>query len=39
MDSKQLAQAKDYIVSGGKIDAITKKYNVSEKQLTELTTL
>ena len=36
---KQMAQAKDYIVAGGKIESITNKYNVSKTQLTELTTL
>ena len=39
MDGRQLAQAKDYIKSGGTIDAIRKKYKVTKEQEKELTTL
>ena len=36
---KQLAQAKDYVVAGGKIDAIKNKYKLTDAQEKELTTL
>ena len=36
---RQLAQAKDYIKSGGKIDAIKKKYKLTSSQEQELKTL
>jgi len=36
---RQLAQAKDYIKSGGTIEAIKKKYKVTSEQEKELTTL
>ncbi len=36
---RQLAQAKDYIKSGGKIDAIKKKYQLTSAQEAELKTL
>jgi hypothetical protein len=36
---KQLAQAKDYIKSGGKIDAIKAKYQLTSAQEAELKTL
>ena len=36
---RQLAQAKDYIKSGGKIDAIKKKYQLTPAQEAELKTL
>jgi hypothetical protein len=36
---RQLAQAKDYIKSGGKIDAIKKKYQLTPSQEKELKTL
>jgi len=39
MDGRQLAQAKDYIKSGGTIEAIKKKYKVTSEQEKELTTL
>ncbi len=39
MDSKQLAKAKDYVKSGGTLDAIKKKYKLTSKQEEELTTL
>jgi len=39
MSSDQIAQAKSYIKSGGKIDNIKKKYNVSPDIEKELTTL
>ena len=39
MSSDQVAKAKDYIRSGGKIDVIKKKYNVSPAVEKELTTL
>ena len=35
---KQLAQAKDYVSAGGKLDAIKKKYKLTPKE-KELTTL
>ncbi len=35
----QLSKAVDYVKAGGKVEAITKKYNVSDKQLSELKTL
>jgi hypothetical protein len=34
-----IVKAKDYIKHGGSIGAITKKYNVTDLQLTEITTL
>ena len=37
--SRQLAQAKDYIKSGGKIDAIKAKYQLTSAQEAELKTL
>ena len=37
--ASQLSKAVDYVKSGGKLEAITNKYNVSKTQLTELTTL
>ena len=36
---RQLAQAKDYMKSGGKIDAIKKKYQLTPSQEKELKTL
>jgi hypothetical protein len=36
---RQLAQAKDYVKSGGKLDAIKKKYNLTSEQEKELNTL
>ncbi len=36
---RQLAQAKDYIKSGGKIEAIKKKYQLTSAQEAELKTL
>ena len=39
MDGRQLAQAKDYIKSGGTIEAIKKKYKVTLEQEKELPTL
>jgi hypothetical protein len=36
---RQLAQAKDYVKSGGKIDAIKKKYQLTSAQEAELKTL
>ena len=36
---RQLAQAKDYVKSGGAIDAIKKKYKLTSDQEKELTTL
>ena len=36
---RQLAQAKDYVKSGGKIDAIKKKYQLTPSQEKELKTL
>jgi hypothetical protein len=36
---EQLAKAKEYVVSGGTIEAIKTKYNLSANQLKELTTL
>ncbi len=39
MNTDQVAKAKDYIKSGGKIDVIKKKYNVSPDIEKELTTL
>jgi len=36
---RQLAQAKDYVKSGGKIDAIKKKYQLTPAQEAELKTL
>jgi len=36
---RQLAQAKDYVKSGGKLDAIKKKYNLTLEQEKELKTL
>ena len=35
----QLSKAVDYVKAGGKVEAITKKYNISDKQLSELKTL
>jgi len=35
----QLSKAVEYVKAGGKIEAITNKYNVTKTQLTELTTL
>ncbi len=35
----QLSKAVEYVKSGGKLEAITNKYNVSKAQLAELTTL
>ena len=32
-------KAVDYVKAGGKVEAITKKYNISDKQLSELKTL
>ena len=39
MDGRQLAQAKDYVKSGGTLDAIKKKYKLTSNQEKELTTL
>ena len=39
MDGRQLAQAKDYVKSGGTLDAIKKKYKLTLDQEKELTTL
>ena len=39
MNTDQVAKAKDYIKSGGKLDVIKKKYNVSPDIEKELTTL
>ena len=39
MDGRQLAQAKDYVKSGGTLDAIKKKYKLTSQQEKELTTL
>ena len=36
---RQLAQAKDYVISGGKLNAIKKKYKLTAEQETELKTL
>jgi len=36
---RQLAQAKDYVKSGGTLDAIKKKYQLTPEQEKELTTL
>ena len=36
---RQLAQAKDYVKSGGKIDAIKAKYQLTPSQEKELKTL
>ena len=36
---QQLAQAKDYVAAGGKLDAIKKKYKLTPTQEKELTTL
>ena len=36
---RQLAQAKDYVKSGGTLDAIKKKYKLTSQQEKELTTL
>ena len=36
---RQLAQAKDYVISGGKLNAIKKKYKLTPEQETELKTL
>ena len=36
---RQLAQAKDYIKSGGTVDAIKKKYQLTSAQEAELKTL
>jgi hypothetical protein len=36
---RQLAQAKDYVKSGGRLDAIKKKYKLTPEQETELKTL
>ena len=36
---RQLAQAKDYVKSGGKIEAIKKKYQLTSAQEAELKTL
>jgi hypothetical protein len=36
---RQLAQAKDYVKSGGTLDAIKKKYKLTSDQEKELTTL
>ena len=35
----QLSKAVDYVKAGGKVEAITQKYNISDKQLSELKTL
>ena len=37
--NKQLSQAKDYIKSGGKVDAIKAKYKLTQEQEKELVTL
>ena len=39
MTLDQLSKAVDYVKAGGKVEAITKKYNISDKQLSELKTL
>ena len=39
ISGRQLAQAKDYVKSGGAIDAIKKKYKLSDEQEKELITL
>tara|TARA_R110002167_G_scaffold155805_2_gene350333 strand:- start:83 stop:601 length:519 start_codon:yes stop_codon:yes gene_type:complete len=39
MDGRQLAQAKDYVKSGGTLDAIKKKYKLTSQQEKELKTL
>ena len=39
MTLDQLSKAVDYVIAGGKVEAITKKYNISDKQLSELKTL
>ena len=39
MNTEQVAKAKSYIKSGGKLDVIKKKYNVSPDIEKELTTL
>ena len=39
MDGRQLAQAKDYVKSGGTLDAIKKKYKLTSDQEKELKTL
>ena len=36
---KDISKAKTFLASGGKIDAITKKYALTPTQVTELTTL
>tara|TARA_B100000902_G_scaffold73908_1_gene78981 strand:+ start:1565 stop:2119 length:555 start_codon:yes stop_codon:yes gene_type:complete len=36
--TKQMAQAKDYIAAGGKIDAIETKYKLTDEQRKNLTT-
>jgi len=36
---RQLAQAKDYVISGSKLNAIKKKYKITQEQETELKTL
>jgi hypothetical protein len=36
---RQLAQAKDYVISGGKLNAIKKKYKLTPEQEKELKTL
>ena len=39
MNTEQLEKAKGYIKSGGTLDAIKKKYKVTQEQEKELTTL
>ena len=39
INGKQLAQAKDYVKSGGKVDAIKAKYKLTKEQEKELATL
>jgi len=39
ISAKQLAKAKDYVKSGGKLDAIKSKYSLTKEQEKELATL
>jgi hypothetical protein len=39
ISAQQLAKAKDYVKSGGKLDAIKSKYSLTKEQEQELATL
>jgi len=39
MTSAQLKKAQEYVKSGGKVEAIKKKYSMTPEQEKELTTL